>query len=204
MERRERVTIPCSSLCSGVERFVHHSSEKESTKKQQNNQRNGSFFVSYADWLIKREQGPLSRLSVRLWFRPFIAREREEEERKTETERQYSPSFFVNQFHKFASFFPDRLPYGQHPAGTSDMKSNSFCPSQSSGSSLARSKPSSTTSDISTSSSTASTSMSPPPPPTLWLPTPSPTPILPTPPPRPAVGPSSWFPVPSGEVPKPL
>ncbi|KAG9341650.1 hypothetical protein JZ751_018713 [Albula glossodonta] len=46
-------------------------------------------------------------------------------------------------------------------AETSEMKSNSFWPSHSSGSSLARSRPSSTTSDIRTSSSTGSESMIP-------------------------------------------
>ena len=89
----------------------------------------------------------------------------------------------------------------QHPAGTSAMKSNSFWPSQSSGSSFARSKPNSTTSDMRTSSSTGSKSIIPPAP-ELWLPMLMPTPI--PPPPRPPDGPRSWFPVPRGEVPKPL
>lgn len=107
--------------------------------------------------------------------------------------------FFVHQFHWInINIF---LFGGQHPAGTSDMKSNSFWPSQSSGSSLARSKPSSTTSDIRTSSSTGSKSIIPPAP-APWFPMLIPTPI--PPPPRPPDGPRSWFPVPRGEVPKPL
>lgn len=88
----------------------------------------------------------------------------------------------------------------QHPAGTSDMKSNSFWPSHSSGSSLARSKPNSTTSDMSTSSSTGSKSMSPPAPPP-WFPTLMAMAPLP---PRLTGGTRSWFPPPRAEVPKPL
>lgn len=88
----------------------------------------------------------------------------------------------------------------QHPAGTSDMKSNSFWPSQSSGSSLARSKPNSTTSDMSTSSSTGSKSMSPPAAPP-WFPTlMAMAPVAP----RLTGGTRSWLPPPSAEVPKPL